>query len=146
MLRHQLNDPIDKYTQLRTDMPVRGKNRYSPAIRSNGFLFVSGQVGSLDDGSPQQGLKAQVRQAFENLNAILAEAGCRFDDVVDVTVFMVDAASTFEEIWTVVPDYWGDAPHPTLTAVGVTWLYGYDFEIKVIAKLPQSDLQLSATI
>lgn len=108
-------------------------NRYSPAIRSNGFLFVSGQVGSLEDGSPQQGLKAQVRQAFENLNAILTEAGCSFDDVVDVTVFMVDPASTFEDIWEVVPEYWGDAPHPTLTAVGVTWLYGYDFEIKVIA-------------
>ena len=112
------------------------RNRYSPAIRSNGFLFVSGQVGSLENGSPQQGLRAQVRQAFENLNAILAEAGCRFDDVVDVTVFMVDPASVFEEIWSVVPEYWGEAPHPTLTAVGVTWLYGYDFEIKVIAKLP----------
>lgn len=112
------------------------RNRYSPAIRSNGFLFVSGQVGSLADGSPQQGLKAQVRQAFENLTAILAEAGCTFDDVVDVTIFMVEAASTFEEIWTVVPEYWGSAPYPTLTAVGVTWLYGYDFEIKVIAKLP----------
>lgn len=113
------------------------KNRYSPAIRSNGFLFVSGQVGSLEDGSPQQGLKAQVRQAFDNLNAILAEAGCSFDDVIDVTVFMVDPASSFEEIWEVVPEYWGDAPHPTLTAVGVTWLYGYDFEIKVIASLTE---------
>lgn len=112
------------------------KNRYSPAIRSNGFLFVSGQVGSLEDGSPQQGLKAQVRQAFENLNALLAEAGCSFDDVIDVTIFMVDPASTFEDVWLVVPDYWGDPPYPTLTAVGVTWLYGYDFEIKVIAKLP----------
>lgn len=112
------------------------RNRYSPAIRSNGFLFISGQVGSQEDGSPRQGLKEQVRQAFENLNAILASAGCRFDDVVDVTVFMVDPASKFEEIWAVVPEYWGDAPYPTLTAVGVTWLYGFDFEIKVIARLP----------
>ncbi|MDP3250240.1 MAG: RidA family protein, partial [Polaromonas sp.] len=30
-----------------------------------------------------------------------------------------------------------DAPHPTLTGVGVTWLYGFQFEIKVIAKLPE---------
>ena len=44
---------------------------------------------------------------------------------------------SFEKIWEVVPEYWGDAPYPTLTAVGVTWLYGYDFEIKVIAKLPE---------
>ncbi|MBC9904444.1 MULTISPECIES: RidA family protein [Achromobacter] len=114
------------------------RNRYSPAIRSNGFLFVSGQVGSRDDGTPEPDLQAQVRLAFRNLQAVLAAAGCSFDDVVDVTVFMVDPAAKFEKIWQVVPEYWGEAPHPTLTAVGVTWLYGFDFEIKVIAKLPQA--------
>ncbi|QKH37874.1 RidA family protein [Achromobacter pestifer] len=113
------------------------RNRYSPAIRSNGFLFVSGQVGSREDGTPEPDLQAQVRLAFRNLQAVLAAAGCSFDDVVDVTVFMVDPASKFQTIWQVVPEYWGEAPHPTLTAVGVTWLYGFDFEIKVIAKLPQ---------
>jgi enamine deaminase RidA (YjgF/YER057c/UK114 family) len=112
------------------------RNRYSPAIRSNGFVFVSGQVGSRDDGSPEPQLEAQVRRAFDNLNAILNEAGCSFADVVDVTVFMVDAPTTFERIWQIVPEYWGAAPYPTLTAVGVTWLYGFAFEIKVIAKLP----------
>lgn len=30
------------------------RNRYSPAIRSNGFLFVSGQVGSAEDARPWQ--------------------------------------------------------------------------------------------
>jgi enamine deaminase RidA (YjgF/YER057c/UK114 family) len=79
-----------------------------------------------------------VRLAFDHLNATLAAAGCTFDDVVDVTVFLVDPASTFERIWGVVPEYWGQAPYPTLTAVGVTWLYGFQFEIKVIAKLPEA--------
>lgn len=114
------------------------RNRYSPAIRSNGFLFVSGQVGSRDDGSPEPDLEAQVRLAFNNLTSILEAADCTFDDVVDVTVFMVDPESTFETAWKVVPEFWGNAPHPTLTAVGVTWLYGFNFEIKVIAKLPES--------
>ncbi|PMY34702.1 hypothetical protein C1Y35_23730 [Pseudomonas sp. GW456-L14] len=114
------------------------RNRYSPAIRSNGFLFVSGQVGSTADGSPEPDLEAQVRLAFTNLNAILAAAGSSFEDVIDVTVFIVDPEDKFEAIWKVVPEFWGQAPHPTLTAVGVTWLYGFDFEIKVIAKLPES--------
>jgi enamine deaminase RidA (YjgF/YER057c/UK114 family) len=113
------------------------RNRYSPAIKSNGLLFVSGQVGSREDGSPEPELKAQVRRAFSNLNAILHEAGCTFDDVIDVTVFMVDPQVRFEEIWGVLQEFWGQAPYPTVTAVGVTWLYGYDFEIKVIAKLPE---------
>ncbi|MGV2899739.1 RidA family protein [Achromobacter sp. AGC78] len=114
------------------------RHRYSPAIRSDGFLFVSGQVGSREDGSPEPDLQAQVRLAFDNLNAILKAAGCTFDDVVDATVFMVDPASKFEQIWQVVPEYWGAAPYPSLTAVGVTWLSGFDFEIKVIAKLPET--------
>ncbi|MBU7574178.1 MAG: RidA family protein [Hydrogenophaga sp.] len=113
------------------------RNRYSPAIRSNGFLFVSGQVGSREDGLPEPELDAQVRRAFDNLNAILKAAGCSFDDVVDVTVFLVDPEANFEKVWGIVPEYWGEAPHPTLTGVGVTWLYGFQFEIKVIARLPQ---------
>ena len=112
------------------------KNRYSPAVRANGLLFVSGQVGSREDGSPEPGLEAQVRRAFENLNAILAAAGCSFADVVDVSVFIVDPQSRFEQIWNVAREYWGEAPYPTVTAVGVTWLYGFDFEIKVVAQLP----------
>lgn len=112
-------------------------HRYSPAIRSNGFLFVSGQVGSRKDGSPEPDLKDQVRLAFANLNAILAQAGSSFDDVVDTTIFMVDPQAKFETIWEVAADYWGEAPYPTVTALGVTWLSGFDFEIKVIAKLPE---------
>jgi enamine deaminase RidA (YjgF/YER057c/UK114 family) len=113
------------------------KNRYSPAIRANGLLFVSGQVGSREDGSPEPTLEGQVRRAFDNLNAILEAAGCSFDDVIDVTVFLVNPEQTFEEVWPiVVNEYWGSAPHPTLTGIGVTWLYGFQFEIKVVAKLP----------
>ena len=114
------------------------RNRYSPAVKSNGFLFLSGQVGSREDGSPEPELEAQVRLAFDNLNAVLKAAGCSFEDVVDVTVFIVDPEANFETIWKIVPEYWGDAPHPTLTGIGVTWLYGFKFEIKVIARLPQA--------
>ncbi len=112
------------------------KHRYSPAVRSDGFLFVSGQVGSREDGSPEPDFEQQVRRAFENLNAVLAAAGATFDDVVDVTFFIVDPATRFERAWSIVPEYWGEAPFPTATVVGVTWLAGFDFEIKVVAKLP----------
>ena len=113
------------------------RNRYSPAVRTNGLLFVSGQVGSRDDGSPEPELDAQVRRAFGNLNAILAAAGCTFGDVQDVTIFIVDPQAHFQRIWDLVQaEYWGQAPFPTVTAVGVTWLYGFQFEIKVVAKLP----------
>ena len=62
------------------------RNRYSPAVRSNGFLFVSGQVGGRSDGSPEPDFEAQVRLAFANLEATLQAGGCGLDDIVDVTV------------------------------------------------------------
>ncbi|KAA0910397.1 Rid family hydrolase [Pusillimonas sp. ANT_WB101] len=117
------------------DRTLYTRNRYSPAVRANGFLFVSGQVGSRADGSPEPDLQTQARRAFENLNAVLVAADCSFDDVVDVTVFVVDPETNLETIWQIVPEYWGEAPYPALTGVGATWLSGFQFEIKVIAKL-----------
>lgn len=113
------------------------RHRYSPAVRADGFLFVAGQVGSRKDGSPESDLDAEVRLAFVNLNAVLQAAGCTFDDVVDVIVFMVDPAQHFERAWEVTAEFWGEAPFPPATVVGVTWLSGFRFEIKVVAKLPK---------
>ena len=98
---------------------------------------MSGQVGSRPDGSREPELDDQVRLAFQNLNAILVAAGCSFSDVIDVTVFIVNPDTQFERAWAVAAEYWGKAPYPTATAVGVTWLSGFKFEIKVIAKLPE---------
>ena len=50
-------------------------HRYSAAVRSDGFLFVSGTVGSREDGSPEPDFEQQVRLAFSNLQAILHAAG-----------------------------------------------------------------------
>ena len=71
-------------------------HRYSPAVRAEGFLFVSGQVGSREDGSPEPDFEAQVRLAFANLQATLRAAGCSLDDIVDVTTFHTDPERQFD--------------------------------------------------
>ena len=78
---------IAKLFSLRTALALYEKHGYSPAIRSGDLLFVSGQVGSLSDGTPEHDYEAQVRLAYENLKATLAAGGCTFDDIIDVTVF-----------------------------------------------------------
>lgn len=113
-------------------------NRYSAAIRSGDLLFVSGQVGSREDGSPEPDFAKQVKLAFANLNAVLKAAGASFDDVVDVTSFHTDPAKQFETVMAIREKEIGEAPYPNWTAVGVNWLAGFDFEIKVIARLPQA--------
>ena len=113
------------------------KNRYSAAIRSGDLLFVSGQVGSREDGSPESVFAEQVRLAFRNLAAVLEAAGCTFDDVVDVTTFHTDPAAQLEAVMAARSEAIGEPPYPNWTAVGVNWLAGFDFEIKVIARIPQ---------
>ncbi|MCR0980846.1 RidA family protein [Roseomonas populi] len=112
------------------------KHRYSAAIRSGDLVFVSGQVGSREDGSPEPDFEKQVRLAFERLNAVLKAAGGSFDDVVDVTTFHTDPERQFETVLAVKNEAIGPAPYPAWTAVGVTWLAGFDFEIKVVARIP----------
>lgn len=114
-------------------------HQYSAAIRSGDLLFVSGQVGSRADGSPEPVFDDQVRRAFANLRAVLAAAGCGLEDVVDVTTFHTDPEAQLETVMAVRAQEIGPPPYPNWTAVGVTWLAGFDFEIKVIVRLPQAD-------
>jgi enamine deaminase RidA (YjgF/YER057c/UK114 family) len=111
-------------------------HRYSAAIRSGDLLFVSGQVGSRADGSPEPDFEAQVRLAFANLRAVLAAAGCTFDDVVDVTTFHTNPEAQIDTVLRIRAEEIGEPPYPNWTAVGVNWLAGFDFEIKVIARIP----------
>lgn len=114
------------------------RHRYSAAIRSGDLLFVSGQVGSRTDGSAEPDFERQVSLAFDNLAAVLEAAGCSLKDVVDVTTFHTDPANQLETILAVRDRVIGEPPYPNWTAVGVTWLAGFDFEIKVIARIPHA--------
>lgn len=114
------------------------KYHYSAAIRSGDFLFVSGQVGSREDGTPEPDFEKQVYRAFDNLAAVLKAGGCTFDDIVDVTTFHTNPQEQWETLKAIRLKIIGEKPYPNWTAVGVTWLAGYDFEIKVIARIPES--------
>jgi len=112
------------------------QHRYSAAIRSGDLLFVSGQVGSRPDGTPEPDFERQIQLAFDNLTNVLAAAGCTLQDVVDVTTFHTNPEAQVETVMAVRSRIIGDPPYPNWTAVGVTWLAGFDFEIKVIARVP----------
>ena len=115
------------------------KYKYSAAIRSGDLLFVSGQVGSREDGSPEPDYERQVKLAFENLKAVLSAAGCTFEDIVDVTMFLTDPELQLDTMLKVRDEYLGKPPYPNITAVGVNWLAGFDFEVKVVARIPSRD-------
>ena len=109
---------------------------YSPAILSGDLLFVSGMVGARENGIPEPDLKGQVELAFENLRGVLEAAGCTFDDVVDVTMYLVDPKTSMDLVIEAMRRVFPREPFANVTAVGVNWLAGFQFEIKAIARVP----------
>lgn len=110
---------------------------YSPGLVSGGFLFVAGQLGRDDELRVIEEPRAQVMRAFENMIAVLGEAGCGLGDIVDLATFHVRMSETMPVFREVRREVMGEH-RPPWTAVGVTELSrpGLIVEIKCIARLP----------
>ncbi len=95
---------------------------YSQAVRSNGFVFVSGQV-ALD---PKTGefvgadVRQQTERVMENLKGILEASGVSFNHVVKTTVFLQDI-NDFAAMNEVYARYFSAAP-PARSTVQVARL------------------------
>ncbi|QQS43055.1 MAG: hypothetical protein IPM63_09040 [Acidobacteriota bacterium] len=65
---------------------------YSPAVVSNGFVFVSGQLAvEPESGEPIGGtIEEQTERCIRNLEMVLEAAGSSLDLVVKVTIFVSD--------------------------------------------------------
>jgi 2-iminobutanoate/2-iminopropanoate deaminase len=123
-------------TTVRTDAapaPVEGAP-YSQAIRTGDLVFVSGQVGidPATGGLVDGGVTAQTHRAFDNVAAILAEAGTGLDRIVKTTVFLRDLAE-FGAMNAVYAER-VPAPFPARSTVEVSGLpAGAAVEIEVVA-------------
>jgi 2-iminobutanoate/2-iminopropanoate deaminase len=75
----------------RAPAPFQGAP-YSQAIRANGFVFVSGQLSLEPDHAEIVGesIQEQTEKVFDNLQAILEEAGSGLDRIVKTTVYLTD--------------------------------------------------------
>jgi 2-iminobutanoate/2-iminopropanoate deaminase len=75
----------------RAPAPFQGAP-YSQAIRANGFVFVSGQLSLEPERAEIVGdsIQEQTEKVFDNLQAILEEAGSGLDRIVKTTVFLAD--------------------------------------------------------
>ncbi len=112
---------------------------YSPVLVAGDWVVTSGQIGlatgpdgrsALVDG----GTVAELRQALDNLRAVLASVGATLDDVVKTTVFLVDMGefAALNEVWVEV----FDRHRPTRSAVGVAALpLGARVEVEAWARV-----------
>jgi len=109
---------------------------YSQAIKSNGFLFLSGQV-ALDPQTNEfagSDIRQQTERVFENIKGVLEAAGANFHHVVKTTVFLKDM-NDFAAMNEVYARYFAAAPPARSTVQAARLPKDALVEIEVIASL-----------
>ncbi|MEJ7620635.1 MAG: Rid family detoxifying hydrolase [Aquificaceae bacterium] len=96
---------------------------YSQALMAGGFLFLSGQIGiDPNTGKLREGFTDQVKQVFDNIEAILQAGGAGKENIVRVVVYLKDI-SLFKEFNALYEDFFRDVPvKPVRTTVEVSGL------------------------
>lgn len=111
---------------------------YSHAVRSGGFLFVTGQLG-VDPHSGKVvtgGTQAEMRQVMKNLEIVLRGAGVTFAHVTMARIFLVDFAADYPVVNKIYAEHFAAGRYPARTTVGVTGLaLGCRVEVDMIARL-----------
>jgi 2-aminomuconate deaminase len=139
-----MNEPV------RTSGAPAPVGAYPHARRVGNLLFLSG-VGPRTPGTNAipgnahdadgvliaYDIEAQCRQVFANVGAVLEASGARWEDLVDVTVFLTDMARDFGAYNRVYAEHFRDpATAPCRTTLGITALpTPIAIELKCIAVL-----------
>ena len=95
---------------------------WSHGILVGDTLFISGMGGEDAAGKIPGVFEAEVKQALDNVGAVLKAGGMSSADVVSVQVYLTDAES-FERMNAVYKAYFKE-PRPTRTTVVVAKLVG----------------------
>jgi len=118
--------------QLRAVVPPQTAhaNRFSsPAVDAGDYVYVSGQGPHRPGGSLPATFDTQVRQALDNVKAIVDAAGLTMDHVVYTQVYLEDM-SKYGEMNRVFGEYFTKTP-PARAVLGV-------------ARIPEPPIQISA--
>lgn len=113
---------------------------------SQQLVFISGQMGDTKDGKLVGDFAAQAKQAFANLNSALHAAGLTPADIVRIDSYIVDIGKNIGAYRDARRAFFGSAPPPTSTTVGVPALVaeGGLLEVNAIASRPAKGAKQTA--
>jgi len=125
---------------VQTSAAPRPVGHYPHARQVGDLLFLSG-IGPRDPGTDAipPGIEAQTRAVFANVRSVLEASGARWDDLVDVTVYLTDMDGDFSGYNRVWADHFPDpAVAPCRTTLGITALpTPISIELKCVAHVPE---------
>lgn len=132
-------EPVGPYPHARRVGNMLFLSGIGPRVRGSRSIpgAVVGPGGELADYS----IEAEIRSCFENIRAVLADAGFSWEHIVDCQCYLTDMKRDWREYNRVYAEYFPPGPsQPTRTTVEVSSLpTGGDtpihFEIKVVAAL-----------
>ena len=113
---------------------------YSQAVRVGYTVYLAGQIG-LDPSTMHlvEGIDAQIDRVFENMRAVVEEAGGSFDEIVKVNVYLTDLAN-FAKVNDAMAKLFAE-PYPARAVVGVSALpRGALVEVDAIMELSSLSL------
>jgi len=118
---------------LHTDNAPKAIGPYSQAVKAQGFLYTSGQLGINPlTGALADGVEAQAHQAMKNLGAILKEAGLDYSNIIKTTVFVTNLKD-FAAVNAIYESYF-EGSFPARSCVQVAALpLGGQVEIECVA-------------
>jgi 2-aminomuconate deaminase len=133
---------------IRTTTAPRPVGAYPHARRVGNLLFLSGvgprqpidnaipgNVYATDGSLASYDIEAQCRQVFANVRAVLEAGGARWEDLVDVTVYLTDMARDFPAYNRIYAEFF-TAAQPCRTTLGITALpTPIAIELKCVAAL-----------
>jgi enamine deaminase RidA (YjgF/YER057c/UK114 family) len=108
---------------------ARADRSSSPFVDTGDYVYISGQGPRRPDGSLPTTAYAQLRQALDNVKAIVESAGLTMEHVVYTQVYL-DDIGRYDEMNRVFAEYFAKAP-PARAVLGV-------------ARIPQPPIQISA--
>ena len=103
----------------------------SQALRTENFVFISGQVPTDDDGNIVRGFEAQTRLVLDKIKELAEEAGSSLDRIVKTTVFLTDTAD-FPAMNKIYGEYFPGTP-PARSTIRCELMIDIKIEIEAIA-------------
>jgi 2-iminobutanoate/2-iminopropanoate deaminase len=123
-------------------MPWEKEYGYAQAVKVGDTIWLSGQVSHDDRGNivGLRDMEAQMRQAYTNIQKVLAQYGATIDNVVDEVLFVTDMDAAFAAAVKCRPEIFSGTPVVASTIVQIQRLAFPELliEIRCVAKLKPS--------
>ncbi|MFM8816735.1 MAG: RidA family protein [Phycisphaerales bacterium] len=136
IVSHRAPEPVGPYPHARRVGDLLFLSGVGPRVR--GSKEIPGVTLGPDGRVTTYDIEVQCRSCFSNVRAVVEDAGARWEDVADVTVFLTDIRRDFAAYNRVYAEFFAGPgnPNPARTTLGITALpTPIAVEVKAIVKL-----------